>query len=127
MTSRSNTSSKVENEVEQANLLTGISVLGSLRYSRELIHTLIRREKMKESPIYQEIVLEGIVQGERNSIIKVLTARFNQVPEGIRRAIEAVEEVEELDRLLEWATRCQSLEEFSEHLMGVGVAGGAAG
>jgi len=82
---------------------------------------------MKESPIYQEIVLEGIVQGERNSIIKVLTARFNQVPEGIRRAIEAVEEVEELDRLLEWATRCQSLEEFSEHLMGVGVAGGAAG
>ncbi|MCS6859534.1 MAG: hypothetical protein NZT92_04345 [Abditibacteriales bacterium] len=50
--------SKVEDAAEQANLLTGISVLGSLRHSRELIHALIRREKMKESPIYQEIMYE---------------------------------------------------------------------
>jgi predicted transposase YdaD len=47
---------KVENAVEQADLLTGISVPGSLRHLRETIHPLIRREKMKESPIYQEIV-----------------------------------------------------------------------
>jgi hypothetical protein len=119
--------SKVENAAEQADLLTGISVLGSLRHSQELIHILIRREKMKESPIYQEIVHEGEVQAQRKDIVKVLTVRFGPVPEETTQALASVEETDELDRLIEWAARCQSLEEFSEHLIGVGVAGGAAG
>jgi predicted transposase YdaD len=118
---------KVENEAEQANLLTGISVLSSLRYSRELIHAMIRREKMKESPIYQEIVQEGAAMGKQDAIIHFLTARFGHVPEETVRAVESVEDPAELDRLIEWAARCQSLEEFSEHLTGTGVAGGAVG
>lgn len=82
---------------------------------------------MKESPIYQEIVQEGAAMGKQDAIIHFLTARFGHVPEEVARAIESVEEAEELDRLIEWAARCQSLEEFSEHLMGAGMAGGAVG
>jgi predicted transposase YdaD len=114
------TASKIENEVEQADLLTGISVLGSLRYSRELIHSLIRREKMKESPIYQEIVLEGVMQGivqaKRDDIAKVLAERFDHVPEEVVRVIESIEETEELDRLIRVAARCVSVEEFSAQM-----------
>lgn len=119
--------SRVENEIERANLLTGISVLGSLRHTQELIHALIRRENMKESPIYQEIVHEGEVQAQQKDIIRVLTTRLGHVPEEITRAVGSVEEIEELDRLIEWAARCQSLAEFSDHLKGTGVVGSAVG
>jgi hypothetical protein len=82
---------------------------------------------MKESPIYQEIGQEGMVQGERNSITKFLTVRFGCVPEEITRALELVEETEELDRLIEWAARCQSIEEFSAQMAGASMVGSRVG
>lgn len=124
------TASKIENVAEQADVLTGISVLGSLRYSRELIHSLIRREKMKESPIYQEIVQEGVLQGvvqaKRDDITKFLTERFERVPEEMVQAIESVEEIEELDRLIRAAARCASLEEFAAQMTEASAAGSSA-
>jgi predicted transposase YdaD len=57
--------SKVSDNVQRADLLTAVAVLGSLRYSKDVIKALIRSETMKESPIYMEILNAGRKEGQK--------------------------------------------------------------
>lgn len=98
----------IPDEEERADIYTGLSVLGSLRYSRDLIRAMIRREQMSKSPIYEEIVHEGI----RRSIVTFLTERFGPVPQEIIESLKNLEEEAELSRLLRVTAHCASLEEF---------------
>jgi predicted transposase YdaD len=102
----------VSETAERADLYTGLSVLGALRYSRELIRSLIRREAMKESPIYQEILEEGAVQQSRDYIVDVLSVRFGEVPPEIAGELAEVADLETLRHLLRLAVRCESIADF---------------
>jgi hypothetical protein len=106
----------VPDEEERADLYTGLSVLGGLRYSRDLIRAMIRSEQMSKSPIFEEIVHEGEVRGQRNAIVTFLAERFGPVPGEIIEALKSLEEEAELSRLLRATARCASLDEFAEQL-----------
>jgi predicted transposase YdaD len=97
---------------ERADLYTGLSVLGALRYSRELIRSLIRREAMKESPIYQEILEEGALQSRRDDIVDALNVRFGEVPPEITRELAEIADLEILRHLHRLAVRCESIADF---------------
>ncbi|WP_242541255.1 Rpn family recombination-promoting nuclease/putative transposase [Phormidium pseudopriestleyi] len=50
---------RIENRQQQANLAAASSVLAGLVLDRELINRILRRDIMRESPIYQDILAEG--------------------------------------------------------------------
>jgi len=102
----------VSETAERADLYTGLSVLSALRYSRELIRSLIRREAMKESPIYQEILEEGALQSRRDDIVDTLNIRFGEVPPEITSELAEVANLETLRHLLHLAVRCESIADF---------------
>jgi predicted transposase YdaD len=100
------------NAVERADLYTGLWVFGGLRYARELLRSLIRREAMKESPTFMEIFEEGALQSRRDDIVDVLTARFGEAPSEVADALAEIGDSEELRRLLYLAARCDSVADF---------------
>jgi hypothetical protein len=102
----------VPDAVERADLYTGLWVFGGLRYSRELLRSLIRREAMKESPTYMEIFEEGAVQRSRDDIVDVLSVRFGDVPSEIAGALAEIDDSETLRQLHRLAVRCESIADF---------------
>jgi hypothetical protein len=71
---------------------------------------------VSRSPIFDEIVHEGEVRGQRNAIVTFLAERFGPVPGEIIEALKSLEEEAELSRLLRATARCASLDEFVEQL-----------
>jgi predicted transposase YdaD len=47
----------------QSNISTATYIISGLALEKEIIHRLLRREVMKESVTYQEILLEGKAEG----------------------------------------------------------------
>jgi predicted transposase YdaD len=55
---------------------------------------------MQESPIYQEIILEGVQRGKRDTIIRQLTRRIGTVPPQVQAQVQNLS-IEQLDELSE--------------------------
>jgi len=102
----------VPDEEERADIYTGISVLGGLRYSRGLVRSMIRSEQMSRSVIYDEIVEEGALRARRIDIVAALEERVGSVPEDLPSRLDSLEDSVELSRLHRLAVRCDTLEEF---------------
>ena len=58
-----------------------------------------------------KLLVKGLVQGKRESLLRVLAAKFGPVSKSITARVEAMETVEELDAWLERALAATSLEE----------------
>ena len=108
--------SEIAHQVQRADAMTAIAVLGSLRHPADVIRRLIRRELMKESVIYQEILEEGREEGLRDLILRALRRRFQMVDEHIPSGLECVRSFERLEDLAEQAIVCESLEAFERLL-----------
>lgn len=54
---------RVENRRQQNNLITATGILASLILEKDVISRILRREQMKDSVIYQEILQEGREEG----------------------------------------------------------------
>ena len=102
----------VPDDEERAGIYTGISVLGGLRYSRDLIRSLIRSEQMSRSVIYDEIMEEGALKARRGYIVEALEERLGAVPGDLSSRLESVTDGDELSRLFHLALRCRSIDEF---------------
>jgi hypothetical protein len=103
--------------VRRADLLTILSVFGKLAYPDIDPKEIIGRQKMKESPFYQEIMDEGRVEKGRAYILAVLQERFGpRAAAAIAPAVNAVTDVPQLDLLHRLAIRCSGLDEFREAL-----------
>jgi len=101
-------------EDEQSSLLAVAQVLAGLRYNDPgLLFLLGGREAMIESPVLQEIVAET----KAESLLTVLRARFELVPSDVSRAIRALRDLGELDRLLDAAARCENLQAFRDRML----------
>jgi len=61
----------IENQRVRANLMAATAVFAGLVMEPEMIKTILRRDIMKESAFYQEILLEGRLEGEREGRLKV--------------------------------------------------------
>jgi len=112
--------SRVSDNLLRADVLTAVAVIGSLRYSRDLIKQLIRSDAMKESPIYQEILqegrAEGRMEGARRIIGRTLRSRFTTIPAQVRTRLGKVRSLERLEELAEHAVKCRTLAAFSKLL-----------
>lgn len=64
--------------------------------------------------------LEGLSEGQlnafRTAVLRALEIRHGSCPEGIREALEAIEDSRSLEQLLETAIRSNSLEDFAQKL-----------
>ena len=54
----------------------------------------------------------GHIEMAQTSIIRVLRARFDDVPDGISRAINRIIDLDSLDRLIDKASVVPSMDEF---------------
>ena len=73
-----------------------------------------RKEGKQEGK--QQGLSEGRLIALRSSVLRALEIRHGSYPEGIRKAIEAVEDPQRLEALHESAFRAESLEAFAQKL-----------
>lgn len=80
---------------------------------------------LRESPWYQEIlqqgvqqgIQQGIQQGRRESLLRLLELRFGEIPSEIQTSLQESTR-EKLEDLMATALAVNSLDEFSQHLLG---------
>lgn len=105
----------IEEPTQQADLLACTQVLAGLRFEKDLIRQLFRKETMRGSVIYQEIredgLIEGLKEGRQNEALSLvtrqLTRRIGAIAPQISEQIQTLS-VEELENLGE------ALLDFSE-------------
>lgn len=92
-------------------LLTAVKPLG--KTGEDTMSTLI--EKWKEEG-REEGIERGRIEGRQNSILEMLAARFEVVPDSIHSAIRLVSDPEQLSRLTAIAVTSKSLDSFADEL-----------
>ncbi len=78
---------RIESTQQRENLAASVEILAGLRFEQNLINQLFREDIMKESVIYQQILQEGVRQGqqlgrregEASLVIRLLERRFGSV------------------------------------------------
>ncbi len=108
----------IEEPAQRQSISACVQVLAGLRFDKSLIQGLFRREIMRESVIYQDILQEGLRQGQQEGlrqvvqlIIDTLEVRFSETPSDITEQLMNLtpEQLRQLHRL---AMTCSSLPEF---------------
>ncbi len=117
----------IEEPAQRQSISACVQVLAGLRFEKSLIQGLFRREIMRESVIYQDILQEGLRQGQQEGlrqgqqeglrqvvqlIIDTLEVRFSETPSDITEQLMNLtpEQLRQLHRL---AMTCSSLPVFS--------------
>lgn len=75
------------------------------------IEELGRREGRREG--WREGRQEGLIAAKQNDVLDVVEVRFGKVPEGLREAVESIQDEIRLSALLKAAIRAGSLEELT--------------
>lgn len=108
------------------------TLLSSEKYSSELVKKYVRREMLMNSPLFEEWVKEereeaakkareeatrrATIKTKKESIIDVLSERFDFVPEKIIEGINNIESLTILNQLFKRSIKTSSLDEFSKLL-----------
>lgn len=96
----------IEETEEKRNISACAAVLASLRFDKVLIRQLFREDIMRESPIYQDILQEGMDKGKREGeldlVLRLLTRRVGSVTPEVRSQVSALSlaQLEELGEAL---------------------------
>jgi len=85
--------------------------LGKIQTKPLQFKTMTLADRLRE-----EGKLEGQMRAFRTSVLRALEIRHGSYPEGIREAIEAIDDLHRIEALLESAIRSDSLEEFARKL-----------
>ena len=64
----------------------------------------------------QEGLSEGQLRAFRTAVLRALEIRHGACPDGIREALESIDDPARLERLIESAFRSESLEAFAQNL-----------
>src|SRR5713226_4057456 len=100
-----------------ADLLTTLAIFGKLVYRQLDMVSLIGREHMKESPLYEEIKDEGRLETGQAAVLAALEERFgNEAAAQFSDAVHGVTKLDKLGRLLRLAIRCASIDAFQRGL-----------
>ena len=122
----------IDDEVLKSDVFVCTGILAGLRYSKELVKSLMKVEIMQESVIYQDILNEGIEKGREegiekgiekgkdegmeDSIISVLSTRFDNVSANLADMIHHIKNRSRLNELLKLAVTSKSLSEFEQKM-----------
>lgn len=109
----------VDDEALQQDLLAVMGILAGGKYTAGLVCSMIRREMVMQSPIYQEWVKEereeAEVRGEarkaRDAICSFLEIRFGAEVTGIRENVRQMNDLDVLDQVLKKVYAANTLEE----------------
>jgi hypothetical protein len=102
---------------EHENLLVVTQILGGLRYNIELMRSLFKGNKpMIESPLLKEIAEEAAARAKKQDILSVLEATFDVLPQDVVKAVNEIEDLALLGKLVVGAARCKDLSEFRKGL-----------
>ncbi len=96
----------IEETSSRQTLSTSVQILAGLRFDKELIRRIFTKDMIRESVIYQEILQEGLQQGELALIIRQLERRFGVISPEVRSHLQqlAIPQLEELgEALLDFA------------------------
>ena len=97
-------------------LLFALSLFGSLVHSPELFQNPITEAIMQESPFYERVLqqgkAEGILEGKREAVLRLLHSQFQNVPEPIIQRITAIDSISALDTLFDQAMTAKSLDDL---------------
>ncbi|NHM26448.1 Rpn family recombination-promoting nuclease/putative transposase [Desulfofundulus sp. TPOSR] len=118
---------EVEDRSLQQDLLAVMGILAGGIYAAELVYSMIRREMILESPIYQEWVkeeraeaeargraegrAEGKVEKAQDAICKYLRRRFGDASAGLQQKVREMTSLEVLDGVMEELFAANTLEE----------------
>lgn len=116
----------IEEPTQQADLLACTQVLAGLRFEKDLIRQLFRKETMRGSVIYQEIredgLIEGLKEGRQNEalsfVTRLLTRRIGAIAPETTEQIQtlSVEELENLgEALLDFSEASDLTNWLNEH------------
>ncbi len=86
---------QIEDQKVKIDVTAATSIISGLALNKEIIQRLLRSEIMKESVIYQEILLEGLAEGEARGLIKAT----NQIAINMLRSNVAVEIISQVTGL----------------------------
>lgn len=81
----------IEDKQVQSNVAASTAIISGIALNKEIIQRLLRSEIMKESVIYQEILLEGEARGIAKGEAKGKTKERNQIAQNMLRSNIAVE------------------------------------
>jgi predicted transposase YdaD len=97
-------------------------VLAGLRFEKDLIRQLFRKETMRGSVIYQEIREDGLLEGRKNEALsflsRLLTRRIGPIAPETTEQIQtlSVEELEDLgEALLDFSSASDLTNWLNEH------------
>ncbi|MEG4485160.1 Rpn family recombination-promoting nuclease/putative transposase [Microcoleus sp. D2_18a_B4] len=120
----------IEEPTQQADLLACTQVLAGLRFEKDLIRQLFRKETMRGSVIYQEIREDGLLEGRQLGLLegrkdealsfltRQLTRRIGAIASETREQIQtlSVEELEDLgEALLDFSEASDLTNWLNEH------------
>ncbi|MEG3850014.1 Rpn family recombination-promoting nuclease/putative transposase [Microcoleus sp. herbarium19] len=120
----------IEEPTQQADLLACTQVLAGLRFEKDLIRQLFRKETMRGSVIYQEIREDGLLEGRQLGLLegrkdealsfltRQLTRRIGSIAPETREQIQtlSVEELEDLgEALLDFSSASDLTNWLNEH------------
>jgi hypothetical protein len=100
-------------ENERENLLAVTQVLTRLRYNSEkLFQILGGGDTMLELPFLDRFVDERVSQRQAEDILRVLKARFGNLPNELVAEVHAVTNGRTLDELVDFAAVCRDVDSF---------------
>lgn len=102
---------EIEERQTQGNIATCVELLARLRFDQNTIRQFLRVDSMRESPLYQEIIEEGLQQGEQRIVIRQLLRRIGEIPPEVRSQIQQlpIPQIEELSEALLDFSRIEDL------------------
>jgi predicted transposase/invertase (TIGR01784 family) len=82
----------------QSNVAAATAVLAGLSLDKDVIQSILRRDMMRESVIYQDIKQEGwqegrqegLVEGERTLVFRLLDRKLGTLPSEIRSTVNTL-------------------------------------
>ena len=121
--------SKIKNEALRQDLLAVMGILAGGKYAAEVVYSMIRREMVMQSPVYQDWVKEeraeaetkGRIEKAREDICKFMVRRFGADPDEITQQIGQISSLEILDKLMEELFAANTKEE-AQNIIGNGTA-----
>jgi hypothetical protein len=106
-----------------------MGILAGGKYAAEVVYSMIRREMVMQSPVYQDWVKEeraeaetkGRIEKAREDICKFMVRRFGADSDEITQKIGQISSLEILDKLMEELFAANTKEE-AQNIIGNGTA-----
>ncbi|MBE6065447.1 hypothetical protein [Clostridium cochlearium] len=116
--------SEVKDEALSKDILAAMSFLSEVEYSKEIITSIIRREMLMGSPLYEEWAMEERKEAElktkksilKEKLIKLLSAKFGIIDDETVKKIESIDSDSILNQLFDNSLTISSKDEFLELL-----------